>query len=276
MSIDYSLLETSLAVIQSRWPTVKPVLGMILGSGWSDVAKAFKLQGEISFSEIPALGKAGVEGHAGTLSLLDVAGKDVLVFQGRRHYYEGIGWTPISAPVYLLKKLGAQTLIISNASGGCGKGLKPGMLVAIRDHFHMLGINPLIGDHNPIWGERFPDMSWVYDPELRKLLIGIGKELGEEIPEGVMCMSSGPTYETPAQVKMLQTLGADLLGMSTVPEATLAYAAGMKVVGIACVTNYAAGISDHKLSHKEVIETTAQAMSRMQRLIVEFVKRVVG
>ena len=272
MRIDYKTLEDAYKFLSSHWAGVRPSMGMILGSGWSAVVKAFEEVDSVPFSKIPGLGDAGVQGHAGLVSLVKTEGEHIIVFQGRRHFYEGVGWTPIALPIYLFKRFGCKSVLLSNACGGIASHLKPGDIVVVRDHITNMIDNPLIGPHNPIWGERFPDMTYVYTPELRAKVIEVGKKLDEEISEGIYFMSPGPAYETPAQVKLARTLGADIIGMSTVPEATLTRAAGMNCVCVVCITNLAAGISKTELSHKEVIEVSALATSRLQALLVEFTR----
>ena len=272
--MDHAILEQALAHVRKRWPDATPRMGLILGSGWSEVVDAFQVADSIPYEEIPGLGKTGVVGHAGRLVLAESSGVKSLIFQGRRHFYEGVGWTPIALPVFLLKSLGAQGVLITNAAGGVRADLKPGSLMIIDDHINFLGTNPLIGPHHPFWGPRFPDQSEVYRRNLREALARAGKALGEALPHGVYLADSGPTYESPAEIRAFRTLGADAVGMSTVPEALLANAAGLKVVGLSCITNLAAGISAQPLSHEEVTESTRQAMARMKALVLAFWKEI--
>lgn len=273
-AIDRKILDQALAFIRSRWPQAQPEMGLILGSGWSEVVDAFHVADAIPYEQIPGLGKTGVVGHAGRLVLAESSGVETLIFQGRRHFYEGVGWTPIALPVFLLKSLGAKGVMVTNAAGGVRGDLRPGTLMIIRDHINFLGANPLIGPHDPVWGPRFPDQSEVYNPHFRRLLSQAGKAAGETLPEGVYLADSGPTYESPAEIRAFRTLGADAVGMSTVPEALLANAAGLKVAGLSCITNLAAGISAQALSHEEVTEATRNAMSRMKAVVLGFWKEV--
>lgn len=272
--MDRKQLDQALSFIRSRWPKARPTLGLILGSGWSEVVESFTIKDAIPYEEIPGLGKTGVVGHAGRLVLAESSGIETLIFQGRRHFYEGVGWTPIALPVFLIKSLGAKAVMVTNAAGGVRADLKPGSLMIIDDHINFLGANPLIGAHDPVWGPRFPDQSEVYNTKLRKLLAQAGTAAGETLPHGVYLADSGPTYESPAEIRAFRTLGADAVGMSTVPEALLANAAGLKVVGLSCITNLAAGISKQALSHEEVTESTKQAMARMKAVVLGFWKEV--
>ena len=272
--IDRKQLDLALSFVQARWPNAKPRLGLILGSGWSEVVESFQIADAIPYEDIPGLGKTGVVGHAGRLVLAEASGVETLIFQGRRHFYEGVGWTPIALPVFLLKALGAQAVMVTNAAGGVRADLKPGSLMIIDDHINFLGANPLIGAHDAVWGPRFPDQSEVYNTKLRRLLAQAGSAAGETLPHGVYLADSGPTYESPAEIRAFRTLGADAVGMSTVPEALLANAAGLKVVGLSCITNLAAGISKQALSHEEVTEATRNAMARMKSIVLGFWKEV--
>jgi len=261
------LLDEAVKAVRSRWPDAAPAAGMILGSGWSEVVEAFDIRDTIAYEEIPGLGAPGVAGHSGRLAWIEANGRQGFLFQGRRHWYEGEGWTPIAVPLFILKAFGASGVLLTNAAGGIRDGLHPGDLVILNDHINHMSENPLIGAHDSTWGPRFPDQSSVYDASLRQVAARAGAGIGEVLQEGVYLAASGPTYETPAEITAYRTLGADLVGMSTVPEAILANAAGMRVLAISCVTNYAAGISKTKLSHEEVTETTRTTMPRMKALL---------
>jgi purine-nucleoside phosphorylase len=190
---------------------------------------------------------------------------ELFIFQGRRHWYEGIGWTPVILPVYLLHALGADTVLLTNAAGGIRPDLSPGSLMVIEDHINMLGSNPLIGPHNPKLGTRFPDQSEVYNRQLRQKLMTAGADAS-----GVYIATMGPTFETPAEIKLFSAMGADAVGMSTVPEAIVANALDMHVAGLSCICNWAAGISPVKLTHEDVNETAAKTMPRMKKIITGF------
>ncbi len=265
--MNYELMDEAVAFVKGRWPEAKPRCGLILGSGWSEVVDAFDVKDSVSYGDIPGLGKAGVVGHAGKLSWAESAGLETFIFQGRRHYYEGVGWTPIAIPIYLLKQLGVERLLLTNAAGGVKDGMKNGDLMIIADHINNFGVNPLLGAHNSVWGPRFPDQTHVYDPELIAAWQRAGKKADVPLDSGVYLASTGPTYETPAEVQSFKRWGADAVGMSTVPEAILANAAGIKVGGLSCITNLAAGISQAELSHEEVTDTTKETMPRMKKVL---------
>lgn len=265
-----NLLQQAAQAVRIRFGDVRPLCSIILGSGWSDVAKAFPVSDTIPYSEIPCLGTTGVAGHAGCLLLADAGAFSFLVFQGRRHWYEGEGWDPVAAPVRISLAMKARVLLLTNAAGGIGPGLCPGDLMVIDDHINAMGSNPLIGPHDAEWGPRFPDQTTVYAPEIRQGLHDAARGIGLQLRRGVYLATSGPTYETGAEVAAFRSLGANAVGMSTVPEAILANAAGMKIGGVSCITNLAAGISPTPLSHDEVLSATREAQPRMKALLVQF------
>lgn len=270
--MDTKLLEQATDTIRSAFPNARPSHGLILGSGWSDVAALFKERGALNYGDIPGLGKTGVVGHAGKLVWGECAGIETLIFQGRRHFYEGEGWTPCALPVYVMKSLGVSSVLLTNAAGGIRRDLVPGTLMVISDHINNFGTNPLIGAHNPFWGPRFPDLSAAYDPVYRRLLRQAGDRANLDTAEGVYLASTGPFYETPAEIAAYRTIGADAVGMSTVPETILARAVGIRVAGLSCITNAAAGISMNPLSHEEVTETTKLTMPKMVAVVESFWK----
>ncbi|MGC9529678.1 MAG: purine-nucleoside phosphorylase [Candidatus Bipolaricaulaceae bacterium] len=245
----------------------EPRVAAILGSGLSDV---LPLQGErkLAFSEVPGFPAPSVSGHAGQVAVGTVGGRTVLVQRGRVHYYEGASLAEVVFPVRAYARLGVETLVITNACGGLGEGLQPGDLVLISDHINMLGQNPLRGPNLDQLGPRFPDMSSAYDPQLRERARQVARRLGIPLKEGVYVATMGPSYETPAEIRAFRALGADLVGMSTVPEVIAARHAGMRVVGISCVTNYAAGVTEAPLSHEEVIATTRRKAAELGRLLL--------
>jgi len=268
--LDRKTLDQALSAVKAAWPDVQPRVGLILGSGWGAVAEIFTCEDSLPYERIPGLGGTGVEGHAGLLHRCRLHGVPTLVFQGRRHWYEGEGWTPVAVPVYLLSRLQARILVLTNAAGSLAADLVPGSLVLISDHINLMGSNPLAGRHDPVWGPRFPDMSRLYDRRLRTLLAGCAQELHISLREGVYVAVSGPSYETPAEVRAFGILGGDMVGMSTAPEAILARAAGLRVVAVSCITNFAAGISRTPLSHDEVARTATETMPVMSRLFNRF------
>ncbi len=263
------MLDAAEAAVRAVWPDAAPRCGLILGSGWGDAIAGFTGD-EISYADIPGLGTTGVMGHAGKLRRAVINGVELFIFQGRRHWYEGEGWTPVILPAYLLHAFGADTLLLTNAAGGINPGLPPGSLMAIGDHINMLGSNPMIGPHNPKLGTRFPDQSEVYDKNLCHRLMKAGADT-----VGTYIATMGPTFETPAEIKLFKAIGADAVGMSTVPEAIVANALGMRVAGLSCICNWAAGISPTKLTHEDVNETAARTMPRMKAILETFLKELI-
>ena len=268
--MDPPTLDEAADFVRLAWPDAAPRLGLICGSGWSEVIGAFEVRSEISYDDLPGMGKPGVIGHAGTLSWGTLHEIETLIFQGRRHYYEGEGWTPVGIPPRICSRLGVSHLVLTNSAGGIREGFSPGDLMIIRDHINFMGSNPLIGPHVESWGTRFPDQSYVYDADMRAVLRQAGTRAGVELQEGVYLARSGPVYETPAEIQAFQRLGADAVGMSTIPEAILATAAGLRVTGISCITNLAAGISAQALTHTEVTDTTAATIPKMCALLKAF------
>lgn len=268
--IDNAKLQPALDALKAAFPAAAPKIALVLGSGWSDVAASFEKLGEISYADIPGLGAAGVVGHAGKLLWGKASGIETFVFQGRRHFYEGVAWDTVAIPVFLAKSFGASAVFLTNAAGGTNPDWRPGDLMVIDDHVNMMGVTPLLGRHDPFWGPRFPDQSRVYDRGLRALLDRAAASVSISLRHGVYLAGTGPTYETPAEIRAWRTLGADAVGMSTVPEAMLANAAGLRVVALSCITNMASGILDQPLTHEEVTETTRVSMANMKNLILAF------
>jgi len=266
--INQLTLDSAVEAIQKQWPDAKPRCGLILGSGWGDGVADLKGL-ELPYSRIPGFGKTSVMGHAGKLLATTINGMEVFIFQGRRHWYEGEGWTPVILPIYLLHALGAKTILLTNAAGGIRNDLGPGSLMAISDHINMLGSNPLIGPHNPNLGTRFPDQSEVYNKPLCEKLLKAGADA-----TGIYIATSGPTFETPAEIKQYRSMGADAVGMSTVPEAIIANALGMQVAGLSCICNWAAGIGSTKLTHEDVNQVASESMPRMKSTITAFLEEL--
>lgn len=242
-------------------------LAVVLGSGLGDYAATLPEAIPIPYRDIPGFPVPAVEGHAGTLVSATAAGTPTLVFAGRVHAYEGRPLDEVVFGVRTAVACGAAVVVLTNAAGGVGDGLRPGDLVLIRDHLNLAARNPLVGSNDDRLGPRFPDMSSVYPEELRALAHRVGDEVGVPLREGVYAWFLGPSYETPAEVQMAKRLGADLVGMSTVPEAIAVRHMGARVVGISLVTNLAAGISPTPLSHAEVTETAEAARGRFTRLL---------
>ena len=244
-----------------------PEVGIVLGSGLGEFADKIEQSANIPYGDIPYFKKVNVKGHAGRLVMGSVAGRKVAVMQGRYHYYEGHDIQELVFPVRVLCKLGAKKILLTNAAGGINKNLKPGDLMIIKDHINLMGTNPLKGENEDKLGPRFPDMSSVYNMDMRQEIATGMMELDMSVNEGVYAAMMGPSYETPAEIKMLAVIGADAVGMSTVPEAIAARHMGANVAGISCVTNLAAGISEKPLDHKEVTETANMAKEKFIQLL---------
>ena len=247
--------------------SVKPSVGLILGSGLGDFADALEERIVIPFADIPNFPLPTVEGHVGAFVVGRSHGKTVVALQGRLHYYEGYAQQVITIPVRVMALLGVERLIITNAAGGVNMNYMPGDLMLISDHINYSGTNPLIGANLADFGPRFPDVSDIYTASLRREIAGKAEEQGIALRQGVYMMFTGPSYETPAEVRMARTLGADAVGMSTVPEAIVAAHCGIQVVGISCITNLAAGVLPEKLNHHEVIETAARVHDKFHKLL---------
>ncbi|HZK84830.1 MAG TPA: purine-nucleoside phosphorylase [Desulfosporosinus sp.] len=251
--------------------TVLPDLGVILGSGLGAFAELVEEKVVIPYQDIPHFPISTVEGHAGQLVFGQVEGRKVMVMQGRFHFYEGYTMQEVTFPIRVMQVLGVTGLIVTNAAGGINSEFNPGDLILIKDHLNMMGDNPLRGANLSSIGPRFPDLSDAYNKGWRQKALGIAAEFGVKPQEGVYAAMSGPNYESPAEIRFLRTIGADMIGMSTVPEVIVANHGGMKVLGISCVTNMAAGILDQKLNHVEVMETA----SRIEKQFVHYVQALV-
>lgn len=250
-----------------------PVAGIILGSGLGGVADRIEGAARIPFSDVPGFPAATVVGHAGALIGGMLAGRPVVALAGRFHLYEGHSPALGGFPVRVLHALGARTLVVSNAAGGVRRTMRPGDLMRIDDHINLTWRSPLSGAAQPD-EPRFPDMSEPYDRRLGTLLHECARELGVPLLDGVYAGLLGPAYETPAEVRMLERLGADAIGMSTVPEVLVARALAMRVVGVSCITNLACGIGTGALDHTEVLDTTTRVATEFQSLITELVRRL--
>jgi purine-nucleoside phosphorylase len=244
-----------------------PEIGLILGSGLGVLAEEMEDVTVIHYEEIPHFPVSTVEGHAGQLVVGKLAGRSVVLMKGRFHMYEGYGAEHVSFPVRVMKALGATKLVVTNAAGGINTEFSAGDLMLIRDHINMMGKNPLIGRNEAEIGVRFPDMSEAYSKKLRAIAHEVAAANGFELKEGVYVGLLGPSYETPAEIRMFRILGADAVGMSTVPEVIAARHAGIEVVGISCISNMAAGILDQPLSHQEVMETADRVKDKFVSLV---------
>lgn len=265
-------MQQTLDFINSKTENLVPETGIILGSGLGDFVNKFNDVESIAipYAEIPGFETSAVQGHAGKLVFVKASDKhlSLVIMQGRYHFYEGHRMEKIVFPIKVMKKLGVKNLILTNAAGSINKKFKPSDLMVITDHINFMGTNPLIGKNDESLGTRFPDMSQVYDKNLIKTAENAAKEVGIKVRKGVYAAVSGPSYETPIEVKMFRKFGADALGMSTAPEAIVANYCGIKVLGISCLSNYAAGVQKTPLSHEEVIETTTRATKTFQALLL--------
>ncbi|HEU5251159.1 MAG TPA: purine-nucleoside phosphorylase [Thermoanaerobaculia bacterium] len=253
----------------------EPIVGLVLGSGLGAFAERLKSRVAIPYEEIPYFPvPSGVVGHAGELVLGDVERTPVVVLSGRVHFYEGRPMTDVVFPARVLARLGVGAVVLTNAAGGIRRAFRPGDLMLMTDHINAFGTNPLIGPNEDSLGPRFPDMSRVYDPALRKLAKATARALRIPLREGVYLGNSGPSYETPAEIRAYRTIGADAVGMSTVPEAIALRHAGVRVIGISTITNMAAGILPKPLDHAEVLATTKKVGDRFVRLLTALVPKI--
>lgn len=266
----YERIMEAVGFIKTHSPVV-PRVGVVLGSGLGELADSVADRSVFAYADIPHFKSPSVPGHVGRLAIGRIGPAPVAVLQGRVHYYEGHDLTDVVFPVRVLAKLGVQSLLLTNAAGGINRELRPGDLMIIRDHLNLMGLNPLRGINDERLGPRFPDMSSVYDPVFQEVIAAGLAETGRRPVRGVYAAWCGPSYETPAEVRMLASLGADAVGLSTVPEAIAARHAGLRVAGISCITNLAAGISDRPLNHQEVVETADRVKDDLVRLL----KRVI-
>lgn len=267
------MLEKTVEYIKQKIGDFKPQIGIVLGSGLGELADEY-CQISINYAEIPGFEVSTVAGHKGRLVFAEINGKNVVMMQGRFHYYEGHSMQKVVYPIKVMKKLGVETVILTNAAGGVNASFNPSDLMIITDHINFMGTNPLIGENDDSLGTRFPDMSEVYSVDYVELVKKVGREVGVDLQEGVYMALTGPSYETPAEVQMARILGADAVGMSTVPEATVAVWAGMKVIGLSCICNSAAGVSTVGLSHDEVINAANAAKDKFKTLIKEVIKKL--
>ena len=254
-SDEYERAEAAAQFIFSR-TELRPKIALVLGSGLGSFADDFTESSKIPYAQIPHFPQSTAIGHAGQLVIGKVDGIAVAGMQGRVHVYEGYSAKDVSFPIRVFARMGVKAVILTNAAGGIK--FVQGRLVVIRDHINLQGVNPLSGANDERFGPRFPDMTSAYDKRFREMTVGQGNRLGIGIDEGVYAALAGPSYETPAEIRYLRTIGADLVGMSTVPEVIAARHCDMRVLGISCVTNAAAGILDQPLNHREVLETAAR------------------
>ncbi|TFJ72032.1 purine-nucleoside phosphorylase [Carnobacterium maltaromaticum] len=241
-------------------------IGLILGSGLGELGDEVENAIQIPYETIPNFPTSTVEGHAGQLVYGTLGGKKVLAMQGRFHYYEGYSLEMVTFPVRVMKALGIHSVIVTNAAGGLNLDFTPGELMLITDQINFTGVNPLIGPNDNEMGVRFTDMSQAYDKEYQEIVRNVAKEMNLDLKEGVYMGFTGPTYETPAEIKMARVIGADAVGMSTVPEVIVARHSGLRVIGVSCITNLAAGMQA-SLNHAEVVETTERVKESFKTLV---------
>jgi xanthosine phosphorylase len=258
--------------IAERAPGFVPRLGLMLGSGLGDLAERLEDRVAIPYAELPGFDAGGTAGHAGTLLLGRLRGLAVVIFSGRWHVYEGIAGTAITTPIRTLKALGAELLVLTNAAGSLRAHVGPGSLVCLSDHINWLGFNPLTGPNDDAAGPRFPSLRDAYDPELRARLHAAAGALGTELFDGVYLAVAGPSFETPAEIRAFRTLGADLVGMSTVPEVIAARHAGQRVAALSPVTNLAEGMGGEELSHAQTLRVAKEGAARLGPLLERFVE----
>ena len=271
--LGYIMIEETLDYINEYTDNFEPEIGIVLGSGLGDLADKY-CDIAIPYSNIPHFAKSTVQGHKGQLVFADINGRKVVMMQGRNHFYEGHSMSDVTYPIKVMKKLGVKTLILTNAAGAVNKSFRPADLMVITDHINFMGTNPLIGRNDENFGVRFPDMSEVYSKNLIKIVDVVGRLLKLDLKHGVYMATTGPSYETPAEIKMARFMGADAIGMSTVPEAIVANYCGIEVIGISCISNYATGVSTKKLSHEEVIETTDKVKAKFKELVLLLLKNI--
>jgi purine-nucleoside phosphorylase len=270
---EFSRADRAAKFILSR-TKLRPRIGLVLGSGLGAFADEFAGAKKIPYASIPHFPRSTAIGHAGKLVIGTVAGVAVAAMQGRVHLYEGYSAKEVAFPMRVFARMGIGAVILTNAAGGINTGYAQGALVVLRDHINLQGANPLIGANDERLGLRFPDMTHAYDPEFRRFAAEAAKDQKMQLHEGVYLAIAGPNYETPAEIRAFRTLGADLVGMSTVPEVLAARHGGMRVLGISCVTNMAAGITGEALTAEEVFETGARVQTQFIRLLTAVIPRI--
>lgn len=273
MSQLLSRVEETVAYIYAK-TQYKPETAIVLGSGLGQLGEKLEQVTVIPYEELPHWKSSTAPGHSGRLLFGLLGGKSVVCMQGRLHYYEGYTMEEVTYPVRVMARLGVKNLLLSNAAGGINTEFAPGDLMLITDHINFLGRNPLIGPNEADFGVRFCDMSYAYHPELRRIALDAAKELGQKLQQGVYVATTGPSYETPAEIRMFRLWGASAVGMSTVPEVIVANHCGMRVLGISCITNMAAGVLDQPLTEEEVLETGEKSGAAFQALMTRIVEKL--
>lgn len=257
--------------IKQKAPGFTPRAAIVLGSGLGKFGDKIEDPIVIPYEQIPHFKQTGVMGHSGNLILGKVSGVNVICQQGRYHFYEGHSIQDVVFPIRVMHTLGAKTLVVTNAAGGINPDFRVGDVMLIRDHINFQGSNPLIGPNEEAFGPRFNDMTFAYTHEYADQLLAISSDIGIPVQQGVYLAVSGPCYETPAEIKMFRTLGADAVGMSTVPEVIAASHCGMKVLGLSCISNAAAGMTDERLDHTDVEKAIGKMGDKFERLVARFI-----
>jgi purine-nucleoside phosphorylase len=274
-NVTSSAFDDAVAYIRGK-SSLQPEVGVILGSGLGNVVDAVDIETSIPYGEIPGARASTVLGHQGRLILGHTQGTPVAMMQGRVHFYEGYEMQEVMFLSRVLGRLGIKKLIVTNAAGGVNTSYTPGDLMIISDHINLMGVNPLRGPNIDDFGVRFPDMSDAYSEELRGIAHEVAGQLGVDVKEGVYLALSGPTYETPAEIRAFRILGADAVGMSTAPEVIAMAHMQIPVLGISCITNMAAGVIKQKLTHQEVMDTTARVEKQFTSLVLALIERLKG
>jgi len=269
----YDRAEKAARAIRAR-ANLKPSVAVVLGSGLGAFADELTDATSIAYQDIPGFARTTVEGHTGALVIGKASGVALAAMQGRFHFYEGYSLEEVTFPIRVLKLLGVNTLVLTNAAGALNVEFVPGSLMVISDHINLLGANPLIGPNDDRFGPRFPDLTSVYAPELQSVVVDEARGMGLEMRRGVYAALTGPSYETPAEIHMVRTLGADAVGMSTVPEAIVARHMNMQVVGISCITNLAAGVSSRPIDHSQVMAIGERVREQFTELLRRVIKRL--
>src|SRR5437868_2260652 len=269
----YERAQRAAEQIRSR-ANARPSVAIVLGSGLGAFADELTESTSLAYKEIAGFAQATVEGHAGRLVIGRAGEVPIAAQQGRFHFYEGYSLDDVTFPIRVLKLLGVRTLILTNASGGLNTEFAAGSLMVITDHINLMGVNPLIGTNDERFGPRFPDLTNVYSPELQDIVLQEAREMGLEMRRGVYAALTGPSYETPAEIHMVRALGADAVGMSTVPEAIVARHMDMHVIGISCITNLAAGVSNRPVDHSQVISTGESVREQFTELLRRVIARL--
>ncbi len=266
------IAASAAAAILCRAPGFRPRVGLVLGSGLGGIAEGIADAVAVPYADLPGFPAPGVQGHAGRLVLGRLGGREVACLQGRVHAYEGAGFAAMRTAIRALRQLGCEILILTCAAGSLRPEVGPGRLMVISDHLNLLGVNPLVGPNDESVGPRFPGMADAWDPALRALLKERAAALGLPLAEGIYAACLGPSFETPAEVRMLKVLGADAVGMSTVPECIIARHCGLRAVGCAVITNLAVGLGDGPVDHDQTLRAAAAAASDLERLLVGFLE----